>query len=197
MFRAEEMATLAGGIRLEGDGTGRKVVNGSELELRDATLIDINSPDRDGWKERVPGTIAPGASVEIGAEGRGEFPEKVEAEPGPAVNVVLAALRTTWENRDENFGEIRLVAWVASLMPGQEIEPAPDRRRGYTAVLVHIRSGPPPSPDGQHYNILALGPEKPLPIPPQNNSMMRGRGRSVRRVTPVPQPPPADAPPQP
>src|SRR5262249_29698795 len=50
MFRAEEMATLAGAIRLEGDGTGQRVVNGTELELRDATLIDIGGPKRDDWK---------------------------------------------------------------------------------------------------------------------------------------------------
>src|SRR5262249_14209305 len=114
MFRAEEMATLAGAIRLEGDGTGQRVGNGTELELRDATLIDIGGPKRDDWKERYLGTIAPGASVELGAAHLGEFPEKVEAGPGPEVDVVLRALRTTWENRDENSGEIRLVAWVAS-----------------------------------------------------------------------------------
>ncbi len=35
------------------------------------------------------------------------------------------------------------------------IEPAIDRKRGFTAVLVHLRSGPPPSPDGKRYNLLA------------------------------------------
>jgi hypothetical protein len=185
MFRAEEMATLAGSIRLEGDGANRQVVNGTELELRDATVIDISGPDRDGWKERYLGTIAPGASVVLGSAGLEQFPEKVEAGPGPDVDVVLRALRTTWENRDENSGGIRLVAWVAKTMPGQVIEPAPDRVRGYTAVLVHLRNGPPPSPDGRHYNILALGPEKdPPPIPPPAASI---RGRRTRpRSTPFP-----------
>ncbi len=196
MFRAEEIATMAGAIRLEGDGASQQVVNGTELELRDAMLIDITGPDRDTWKERYLGTIAPGASVEIGEAGRGEFPEKIEAGPGPDVNPVVSAIRTTWENRDENYGEIRLVAWVAKTMPGQVIEPPPDRRRGYTAVLVHLRSGPPPSPDGQHYNILALGPEKPLPPPPPVNSMMGGRGR-IRRVVPAPRTKSANGPMQP
>src|SRR5262249_53768774 len=52
LFRAEEMATMAGTIRLEGDGAAQRVVNGSELELRDAILVDIVGPDRDRWKER-------------------------------------------------------------------------------------------------------------------------------------------------
>jgi hypothetical protein len=198
MFRAEEMATMAGAIRLEGDGTGLRVVNGTELELRDATLIDIGGPKRDDWKERYLGTIAPGASVELGAAHLGEFPEKVEAGPGPDVDVVLRALRTTWENRDENSGEIRLVAWVASPMPGQVIDPPPDRKRGYTAVLVHLRSGPPPSPDGQHYNILALGPEKPVEAtPPQGTSMMRRGTRVRQRMTTTPQTKSAPGPAQP
>ena len=37
------------------------------------------------------------------------------------------------------------------------IEPAVDRRRGFTAVMVHLRSGSPPSPDGLVYNRLAGG----------------------------------------
>jgi hypothetical protein len=37
------------------------------------------------------------------------------------------------------------------------MEPAVDRHRGFTAVLVHLRSGPPPSPDGRRYNRLAAG----------------------------------------
>ena len=35
------------------------------------------------------------------------------------------------------------------------IEPAVDRHRGFTAVLVHLKSGSPPSPDGRRYNRLA------------------------------------------
>ncbi len=183
LFRAEEMATLVGAIQLEGDGEGRRVVNGTDLELRDAILIDINGPERDQWKERYLGTIAPGGSVEIGAAAAAKAPEKIEAGPGPDPNTFLRAVRTTWERRDENFGEIRLVAWVARTMPGQVIEPPPDRQRGYTAVLVHLRSGPPPSPDVPHYFNLALGPE----ILPEMNQIRRmpasPRGRTVRKGT--------------
>lgn len=182
LFRAEEMATLAGAIRLEDDGSGRKVVNGSELELRDATLLDINGPDRDRWKERYLGTIAPGAAVDLSAAGPAKSPEKIDAGPGPDLHTFLRAVRTTWERRDENDGEIRLVAWVARAMPGQVIEPPPDRLRGFTAVLVHLRSGPPPSPDGEHYNRLALGPEKPLAIDQPANTPARRGGMTRTRT---------------
>ena len=114
LFRAEEMATLVGAIQLEGDGEGRRVVNGTDLELRDAILIDINGPERDQWKERYLGTIAPGGSVEVGASAAAKAPERIEAGPGPDPNTFLRAVRTTWERRDENLGEIRLVAWVAA-----------------------------------------------------------------------------------
>jgi hypothetical protein len=196
LFRAEEMATLAGAIHLEGDGEGRRVLNGSELELRDATLIDITGPNREQRKERYLGTIAPGASVEIGAAGAAKSPETIEAGPGPDLDTFLRAVRTTWERRDENYGEIRLVAWVARTMPGQMIDPPPDRQRGSTAVLVHLRSGPPPNPDVPHYNMLALGPEnlsgtnpaRSFQAPPLGGSMGKRAIRTAPRTKPAPAP---------
>jgi hypothetical protein len=177
LFRAEEMATMAGAIRLEEAESGRKVVNGSALELRDATLIDITGPDRNQWRERYLGTIAPGASVDIGGADAAKAPQRIDAGPGPDLDTFLRAVRTTWERRDINLGEIRLVAWVARSLPGQVIEPPPDRQRGFTAVLVHLRNGSPPSPDGEQYNRLALGPEKPLDMNPPANWSGTIRGR--------------------
>jgi hypothetical protein len=157
LFRAEEMASLPGAIRMEVDGASRKIVNGSGLELHDATLIDFAGDGK--RKENYVGTIAAGAEVEVVASAENPPPQRVDAGPGPDPNSILHALRTTWERRDENAGEIRLVAWVSGAMGGQVIDPPVDRRRGFTAVLVHLRSGPPPNPDGKNYNILAMGPE--------------------------------------
>jgi hypothetical protein len=173
---------MAGAIRLEEAESGRKVVNGSELELRDATLIDITGPDRDQWKERYLGMIAPGASVDIDGADAAKAPPKIDAGPGPDLGTFLRAVRTTWERRDINVGEIRLVAWVARSLPGQVIDPPPDRQRGFTAVLVHLRNGPPPSPDGEQYNRLALGPEKPLELSP--SAISPGTGPGMRRAMP-------------
>ena len=69
----------------------------------------------------------------------------------------MKELRTTWETREENKGELRLVAWVAGTTGGQVIEPAVDRQRGFTAVMVHLQRGSPPSPDARRYNLLAEG----------------------------------------
>jgi hypothetical protein len=153
MFRAEEMMSLNGPIRLEGDATGRRLINDSELELRDAILIDAAGPAE--RHERLLGTIAAGSSVEIGSAVGQAPPSRVSAGGGPDPNAFLRALRATWWPREEDRGELRLVAWVPGPVGGQVIEPAVDRKRGFTAVIVHLRSGSPPSPDGRRYNLLA------------------------------------------
>ncbi len=152
MFRAEEMLNLGGAIRLVGTPGKREVVNESELELKDAVLIESTGSGK--RQERFLGTLKPGASVEIDAQEIGEALARVNAGPGPDPNPFLHALRASWEERDENNGELRLVAWASSTVSGQSIEPPVDRKRGFTAVLVHLRSGPPPSPDGKRYNLL-------------------------------------------
>ena len=181
MFRAEQMLTLSGAIRLDQEGGKRRVVNGGELELRDAILIDQAGPDE--RRERWLGTIAAGAAVEIDGTAVEKPPELVAAGPGPDANPFLAELRTNWEPREENQGELRLVAWVAGTTGGQVIEPAVDRYRGFTAVLVHLRSGSPPSPDGRRYNRLAAGePELEARYLEQ---MTKGRVRSTRGQAPA------------
>src|SRR5262249_2497428 len=63
LFRAEQMVNLSGAISLVTEDTPARVVNASDLELRDAVLIDVNGPnDR---KETYLGTIAPDSSVEV------------------------------------------------------------------------------------------------------------------------------------
>jgi hypothetical protein len=105
--------------------------------------------------------------VELGATAAAAVPDRVESPAGPDPNPILLALRTTWERRDENAGEVRLVAWVPRAMPGQVIDPPVDRQRGFTAVIVHLRSGPPPNPGGPHFDILSMGPEKVPAVDPR------------------------------
>ncbi len=85
-------------------------------------------------------------------------------------------------------------------MPGQVIDPPVDRQRGYTAVLVHLRNGPPPNPDGINYNILAMGPEKVLTVDPRREmelgtpTIFSGRARrAMPRPKSVPRPSPRNA----
>src|SRR5262249_31821509 len=153
LFRAEQMLTLKGPIRTEEEGGNRRIVNLSELDLRDAILIEPGDPGEP--VQRWLGTIQSGASVAIGSAELKEPPAPVEFGPGPNPNPFLEELRSASEPRAENQGELRLVAWIPPPIGGQVIAPAIDRRRGFTAVLVHVRIGSPPSPDGRRYNILA------------------------------------------
>ena len=77
--------------------------------------------------------------------------KKGEINPAP----FLEEFRSYAEDRVEDQGEIRLVAWVPRVVPGEQIEPKVDRHRGFTAVVEHLRNGPPPAPDGPRYNYLA------------------------------------------
>jgi hypothetical protein len=154
MFRSEQMVSLDGAVSLETEGSVRRVVNGGGLELRDARLIDL-----DGSKEPPQiylGTIDPGATVEVKPMSR------TPAEAGDARALhherLLNRFTSFFEDRPENQGEIRLVAWVAKPMTGPTIEPPVDRHRGFTAVVVHLRSGASPAPDGPTYNSLATQP---------------------------------------
>jgi hypothetical protein len=174
MYRAEQMLSLSGAIRLEGQEQDRRVVNGTGLELRDAILIDLAGPGQ--RRERFLGTIPAGASVEIGGPDAAPPPEQVDAGPGPDANPLLRELRSTLEPREENNGEIRLVAWVSGPIEGQVIEPAVDRHRGFTAVLVHLRSGTAPSPDGPRYNLLVSDTER------RNIETMRQQAESAAAV---------------
>ena len=157
LFRAEQMATLAGTIRLEADvGGSRRIVNGTDLELRDAVLVDLNNDE--ARRETPLGTIAPGASLPIESAG-GPKPASEGSgwlDPGPLLTLVGSRA----EDRPEDQGEIRLVAWTPRPLSGQKLDPPVDRHRGLTLVVAHLKQGAPPSPDGPQYNLLAKGPER-------------------------------------
>ena len=157
MFRAEQMATLTGTIRLETDGEGsRRIVNGTDLELRDAVLVDLNGAE--ARRETPLGTIAPGATVPI--EGAGGPDPASEGsgwlDPGP----LLEAGRVSGGESPRRPGGD----------PARGLDPAPAARaeagapRGPPSGPDPGRRAPaaraPPSPDGPHYNLLAKGPER-------------------------------------
>lgn len=183
MFRAEQLTNFPGSITLNSPEAGpRQIVNDTDMELRDAVVVDINGPkDR---RETYLGTIAPRRTVDLKASGD-KLP--VLALPdGPKPATVLKALREYYEAGPENSGEIRLVAWTPKPFEGQAIEPAPDRHRGFTALVVHLRYGPPPSPDGAVYNALALAIERPPALEQRADSPLSSqgirRGRGMRRT---------------
>jgi hypothetical protein len=146
----------------------------------------VDFPGSGEARETYLGTLAPGASVPLGGAGAGAIPEDVQGFEGPDPAPLLVALRNSREPRPENDGELRLVAWTPGAVGGQSFEPALDRHRGFTVVVVHLRYGNPPSPDGPRFNLLASGAEpwpQPEPQQPPQNALPQGRrGSQVNRV---------------
>jgi hypothetical protein len=141
--------------------------------------------------KRWLGTIKPSESVEIPPAAPDVELPRIDSSPGPDANPFLNALQASLGEREEDQGELRLIAWIKSTVDGQMIDPPIDRKRGFTAVLVHLRSGPPPSPDGKRYNLLAEGSltsgqpvvEQPESVRPEVGQSSRA-GR--RRAAPAP-----------
>jgi hypothetical protein len=151
MFRAEQMLDFPGGIRLVETAEGsRQVVNGTDLELRDAQVVDVAS----GLVYRL-GTLAPGAGVPLGEPEPAE-PRSDSAAAGSAprggpgadrwldLEPFLAALKGYRWSRPEDAMEWRLVAWTDGPQPGPVLQPAVDRHRGLRLVLAHLDYGPTP-----------------------------------------------------
>ncbi|WP_148596053.1 hypothetical protein [Aquisphaera giovannonii] len=166
MYRAEQYLDLPSSSGLEASPSGgRTLTNGTGLELRDAVLVE-DGPD--GPIESYVGTIGPNATIELdGGRPPAAVPEAVEGFDGPDPSPLMGVLRKASPDRGpENAGEMRLVAWSPGPRDGQSFEPALDRHRGTTIVLVHLRRGPPPPPDGRRYNLLADAARRRVPEAP-------------------------------
>ena len=144
---------LSGSVTMDETESGRSIANGTDLELHDAVVVDFTDPKQP--LETYLGTITPLASVPLAPRAPAAGAEQVKRVEGPDPAPLLAELRKNWDNRPENSGELRLVAWVPRPTGGQIFEPALDRHRGMTAVLIHVRYANPPSPASLRYNLLA------------------------------------------
>ncbi len=143
MFRAEAMVSLPGGITLSGDLKTGKIENGTNLELRDAVLVDTTTGDRIAL-----GTIPASSTVAIGQATSPPLPGKASwTDPEP----YLERLASYQPFGPEDRGEIRLVAWADGPHPGQEMKPKVDRHRGIRLVVAHVRYPASPDPAGPEY----------------------------------------------
>jgi hypothetical protein len=140
MYRAEQLLPVLGPIELVNEGKSRRVVNRSDLELRDAVLVNTKTDERIAL-----GNIAPAASAtvpESGATTAAGIPTKkvdwIDLEP------FLEKLRAYRWKGPEDEGEMRLVAWTPDAHPGQRIDPKVDRHRGFRLVVAHLRYDAPP-----------------------------------------------------
>jgi hypothetical protein len=203
MFRAEQFANLPGTVTLTEEDGVRKVVNGTDVELRDAVVVEVMQKES---KAIFLGRIAPRSTVEVKGEAieakdfLAQSPEglkKNEVDPAPFLSRIV---RSSDVARVEEAGEIRLLAWVPKPQVGQIIEPAVDLHQGFTLMVAHLKMGSTPDPASYRYNILARGPERATqsmrnsPAPMIQNPMGFPRGRSAPMTIPryVP-PPPAGA----
>ena len=168
MFRAEQMITMGGTITLATDEGPRRIDNTTDLELRDAVLIDVNGPE--DLKETSLGTIGPGATVEvkaIAAPPSEAFPKGI-LDPTP----FLREFRTDAEDRpEENGGDpARGLVAQAPRRPGAGADRGPasrPHRRG--------RSPPQRPAPGTRW--------APLSTPSRGKrSGPRTRGRPLRRA---------------
>jgi hypothetical protein len=142
MFRAEAMVGLPGGIAL--DVAGSKIQNGTNLDLHDAVLVDIDSG------EVTPvGTIGAGESFVIGGPTT-PTRAKPAAVDWTKVEPFLEKLQEYRSKTPEERGELRLVAWAPDPHPGQAMTPKVDRHRGFRLVVAHLKYGLP-DPDGADY----------------------------------------------
>jgi len=200
LFRAEQLASLPGTVTLSpADAGPRTVVNDGGLDLNDAWVVEVRPA---GAKVRAAslGAIAAGEKVPLGDLAEAEpaaRPGAGQLEPAAFQDLLL---RTAAAARPEEVGELRLIAWSPKPLPGQVIEPAVDRHRGFTLVVAHLQPAPLLDPASSRYNALAAGPEK-LPaepaIPPvtANPSRMMGGRSGMTRPAPAQVAPPAPAPP--
>lgn len=197
LFRAEQMVNMPGAITLVTDPAGRRIVNATDLELRDATVVELNGPNN--RKQTYLGTIKAGATVPITAQPVPRPPVIAKGQLNP--NPFLQAFQAHAENRPEDRGEIRLVGWAPEVIKGAKFEPAVDRHRGFTAVVVHLKNGPPPPPSGPRYNYLARRTDrvvaKPEPAPDRSGPSTGSGIPLIPRPRPLPGFRQAPAPPAP
>ena len=160
MFRAEQLASLPGTVRLTPTGQGpRTVVNESGLDLKDAWVFELR-PDvtsggparRDRGRGFGPARPARESLKPITPQAAGEL------DPRPFLELLRERSVAT---RPEEVGELRLIAWAEKTIAGQAIDPPVDRLRGFTLVVAHLEPSPLLDPASERYNALAGGAERP------------------------------------
>ena len=207
MFRAEQMATLTGTIRLETDAEGsRRIVNGTDLELRDAVLVDLDGAG--GRRETPLGTIAPGSNdPHRGRRGPGPRPEwSGWLDPGPLLEAGPGLRRRIGPRTGGDPARGLGSAAAARAEAGAPRRPPPGPDPGRRAPEARAPARPrrpalqPPgegpgtcshrgrSPRGERGGGPARTAERPATVSPGRPSPMpsrpRHRGRPVAAVGP-------------
>lgn len=159
-YRSEQMVGLPGPIRLvEKDGTFT-LENRTRLALHDAVVL---GPDDKRF--------------ELGEVGAGESRPLSQNSPASAVarsellgkldpTIFLKILQDNPLKTRAEAGSWRLVAWSESMVEGVDVTPTPDRVRGFTLVLAHLKSGPNPNIEDAAYDLGSHAYQPPAAPPP-------------------------------
>lgn len=163
MVHSEEMQALDGAIRL-GKSTalgGNQIENRSKLELHSVCVI--RKPTAQEVKQnkrqlegRWVGELMPGHSVPM-SDRMSSLPTKKQffgeeriAEARSTGNTRLNLEPMFQLALDPQFmdeGELRLVARIDEVLPGQSITPVASQVRGATLVVAHLQYAAPPPPE--------------------------------------------------
>jgi hypothetical protein len=148
MFRSEQYVDLGGSIRMVADGTGRRIDNATGLDLQDALIVEKTES---GLQFTPIGNLGSGASATLSGAIRDEMSGvKYEAPLDP--NPFFQLFSHSIGDRPEDWGEVRLVAWLPGHRPGVRLDPGVDRHRGLTMVVVHLAYPAVPGPDGPRFD---------------------------------------------
>jgi hypothetical protein len=168
-YRSEQMVGLPGPIRMVENESGAVIENRTRMALRDVT---VTGPDDAAFRL---GDIGPGESKPVrqhppASDGVRSFSELLgNLDPQP----FLDTLRTNPFKSEADKGSWRLIAWSDAMIEGVAVEPAPDRVRGLTLVLVHLKTSAAPNPSDPFYDRSTRSYLPPSP-PPQPASRAPG-----------------------
>jgi len=151
MFRGEAMVELGGGLQLVGGPADGTLINGTDLDLHDAVLIDTSTGEKrwlgdlGHWPKTDEERAAKGHEFELSKATvfDGRVSDAAKAIDWADVDSYLSALRDYRWNGPEDAGEVRLVAWAKDPHPGEVFTPSVDRHRGFRLVVAHLRFTPP------------------------------------------------------
>lgn len=159
-YRSEQMVGLPGPIRLvESESGEQSIENRTRLVLRDVTIA---MPD---GKSIALGEIGPGESKpvkpdQVEVSGARSFSGTLgDLNPKPFLDV----LRDNPFRSPADKSAWRLIAWSDTMIEGVNVDPVPDRVRGLTVIVAHLKTGDAPNPGDKEYDMS----DKPFVAPPQ------------------------------